>query len=233
MTIYDRLKKGINSRINKGLLDDFYVEKTKNQLDIFFYSDRITQEQYKELMDLIDSHLKILHSILKSVILIVEEGMNMNNYYNPMQSRVDSLMQQKAMIEQQLQSLQQMNVPNININNIPSNPTPSNFDFNGKWVDGEEQARNVANNNLPLILFDNNNPVFYMKNMDGAFKKFKFEEIKEEKVENTNNERMDMLEAKMDTILKALQGEPQQVQQNVPSEQKPPQNARKGGKTNG
>lgn len=23
MTIYDRLKKGINSRINKGLLDDF------------------------------------------------------------------------------------------------------------------------------------------------------------------------------------------------------------------
>lgn len=154
----------------------------------------------------------------------------MNNYYNPMQSRVDSLMQQKAMIEQQLQSLQQMNVPNININNIPSNPTPSNFDFNGKWVDGEEQARNVANNNLPLILFDNNNPVFYMKNMDGAFKKFKFEEIKEEKVENTNNERMDMLEAKMDTILKALQGEPQQVQQNVPSEQKPPQNARKGAK---
>jgi hypothetical protein len=57
MTIYDRLKKGINSRINKGLLDDFYVEKTKNQLDIFFYGDRITQEQYKELMDLIDSHI--------------------------------------------------------------------------------------------------------------------------------------------------------------------------------
>lgn len=57
MTIYDRLKKGINSRINKGLLDDFYVEKTKNQLDVFFYSDRITQEQYKELIDLIDSHI--------------------------------------------------------------------------------------------------------------------------------------------------------------------------------
>lgn len=59
MTIYDRLKKGINSKINKGLLDDAYVEKTKNQLDVFFYSDRITQEQYKELMDLINSHLKI------------------------------------------------------------------------------------------------------------------------------------------------------------------------------
>lgn len=57
MTIYDRLKKGINSKINKGLLDDAYVEKTKNQLDVFFYSDRITQEQYKELMDLINSHI--------------------------------------------------------------------------------------------------------------------------------------------------------------------------------
>lgn len=57
MTIYDRLKKGINSKINKGLLDDAYVEKTKNQLDIFFYGDRITQEQYKELMELINSHI--------------------------------------------------------------------------------------------------------------------------------------------------------------------------------
>lgn len=57
MTIYDRLKKGINSKINKGLLDDAYVEKTKNQLDVFFYGDRITQEQYKELMELIDSNV--------------------------------------------------------------------------------------------------------------------------------------------------------------------------------
>lgn len=39
------------------LLDDAYVEKTKNQLDIFFYGDRITQEQYKELMELIDSNV--------------------------------------------------------------------------------------------------------------------------------------------------------------------------------
>lgn len=37
----------------------FMLKKTKNQLDVFFYSDRITQEQYKELIDLIDSHLKI------------------------------------------------------------------------------------------------------------------------------------------------------------------------------
>ena len=36
-----------------------FMLKTKNQLDVFFYSDRITQEQYRELIDLIDSHLKI------------------------------------------------------------------------------------------------------------------------------------------------------------------------------
>ena len=36
-----------------------FMLKTKNQSDVFFYSDRITQEQYKELIDLIDSHLKI------------------------------------------------------------------------------------------------------------------------------------------------------------------------------
>lgn len=40
MTIYDRLKKGINSRINKGLLDDFYVEKTKNQTANFQLSQQ-------------------------------------------------------------------------------------------------------------------------------------------------------------------------------------------------
>ena len=57
MNIYSRLKRGINTKINKGLLDDAYAEKTKNQLDVFFYSERITQEQYKELMDLINSHI--------------------------------------------------------------------------------------------------------------------------------------------------------------------------------
>lgn len=89
----------------------------------------------------------------------------MNNYYNPMQSRVDSLMQQKAMIEQQLQSLQQMNVPNININNIPSNPTPSNFDFNGKWVDGEEQGNPQMFSQVSQMMNSGVNPNDFMKQM--------------------------------------------------------------------
>lgn len=156
------------------------------------------------------------------------------NAYNPVQSRMDSLIQQKALIDQQIQSLQQMSVPNININNIPSNPAPmtNNFDFNGKWVDNEEQAKQIAGNNLPLILFDNNNPIFYMKNMDGSFKKFKFEEIQEATVDTQTNERMDLLETKLNTILEALQGNSNKVEENPTVEAKPSQNARKGGKTN-
>ena len=85
--------------------------------------------------------------------------------YNPYnQARLDSLAQQKALIEQQMAQLQQMQMPPININNNMT-PTPNNYDGNFKWVDNQEQAKQVANNNLPLILFDRNNPIFYMKNM--------------------------------------------------------------------
>ena len=80
--------------------------------------------------------------------------------FNPYQ---DNLIKQKAMIEQQLQQLNQ--VPPININNQfsqPQLPQQNNFDFNGKWVSSENEARQTVNNNLPLILFDKENPLFYM-----------------------------------------------------------------------
>lgn len=128
-------------------------------------------------------------------------------YFNPYnQNRLDNLMQQKNMIEQQIQSLQQMQVPPININNnIPSNNmTPqTNYDGNFKWVDGEEQARQVANNNLPLILFDNNNPIFYMKNVDGTFKKYQFTEIIDQPQESMED-KINALEGKFNALLKRL-----------------------------
>jgi len=125
----------------------------------------------------------------------------MYNPYNPMQNRVDNLIQQKAMIEQQLQQLQQYsNIPPININNQVTPQSQNNFDFNGKWVDSEEQAKQIANDNKPLILFDNNNPIFYMKNTDGTLKKFKFTEVKE-----TNKEdRLTKLEEKMNVLINSL-----------------------------
>lgn len=127
----------------------------------------------------------------------------MYNSYNPMQSRMDNLLQQRAMIEQQLQNLQQYaNIPPININNQVTPQAQNNFDFNGKWVDNEEQAKQIANDNKPLILFDNNNPYFYMKNTDGTLKKFKFEELKEE--QNNNDDRLDKLEEKLNTLINSL-----------------------------
>ncbi len=124
--------------------------------------------------------------------------------YNPAQSRVDSLMQQRQMIDQQIQNLSQYaNIPPININNQIS-PQASGFDFNGKWVNNEQEARNFVNANLPTILFDNNESIFYMKSMDGSFKKFKFEEIKEEPKVDPLEERINGIEKKMDEFFSKM-----------------------------
>lgn len=125
-------------------------------------------------------------------------------YFNPYnQNRLDNLMQQKSMIEQQIQSLQQMQVPPININNNMTPQPQTNYDGNFKWVDGEEQARQVANNNLPLILFDNNNPIFYMKNVDGTFKKYQFTEIIDQPQESMED-KINALEGKFNALLERL-----------------------------
>lgn len=144
--------------------------------------------------------------------------------FNPYQSRMDSLLQQKQMLEQQMTALQQyQQMPNININNMPQ---PNNFDFNGRWVNSKDEAMGVANNNLPLIMFDRNNPIFYMKNMDGSFKTFRFEEVLEQPQIN-NDARIDALESKINTILNVLQ----QPRTNTSKEQgTTPQTAKNSGK---
>lgn len=161
--------------------------------------------------------------------------------YNPLQARMESLMQQKQMIEQQLSSLQGMNnVPAINITNNTTPPPPvNNFDGNFKWVDNEEQARQLASS-LPLILFDNNNPLFYMKNVDGSFKKFRFEEIIETSVQTVDPQienRMNALEGKLNDILNAITGVSSPNDTTTPSVEKIPQTepktTAKGGSKNG
>lgn len=157
--------------------------------------------------------------------------------YNPLQARMESLMQQKQMIEQQLNSLQGMGMPAININNNTTPvPTGTNYDGNFKWVDGEEQAKQVANNNLPLILFDNNNPMFYMKNVDGSFKKFRFEEVVDKPtpaVDSQIESRMNALEGKLDDLINALTAPSSQsgtnTNQTQRSAQNEPKQANKGG----
>lgn len=120
--------------------------------------------------------------------------------FNPYQN---DLIRQKALIEQQLQQSNQ--VPPININNQFSQlPQEQSFDFNGRWVSDENEARRAVNNNLPLILFDREAPVFYMKSTDGNLKKYTFKEV-EDKPRNTELEsRVNQLDQKLDKLLNAL-----------------------------
>lgn len=150
--------------------------------------------------------------------------------FNPYQSRMDSLLQQKQMLEQQMTALQQyQQMPNININNMPQ---PNNFDFNGRWVNSKDEAMGVANNNLPLIMFDRNNPIFYMKNMDGTFRTFKFEEVLEQPQIN-NDARIDALESKINTILNALQQPSTNTSKEQETTPQTAKNSRKEVKQNG
>lgn len=150
--------------------------------------------------------------------------------FNPYQSRMDSLLQQKQMLEQQMTALQQyQQMPNININNMPQ---PNNFDFNGRWVNSKDEAMGVANNNLPLIMFDRNNPIFYMKNMDGTFRTFKFEEVLEQPQIN-NDARIDALESKINTILNALQQPSTNTSKEQETTQQTAKNSGKEVKQNG
>lgn len=112
--------------------------------------------------------------------------------YNPMQSRLEQLNQQKQMIEQQLQMLQQYQMPPININNQIAPQT--NYDFGCKWVENETEAKNLPNN---VIGFHKNEPLFYMSG-----KVFKFEEVNSD---NNVNEKINDLESKINTILEKLE----------------------------
>lgn len=124
--------------------------------------------------------------------------------YNPMQSKYENLMQQKQMIEQQMQMIQQYQnpMPPININNQIT-PQSGNYDFNGKWVSTEQEARNISNTNLPTIMFSKDEQVFYMKDMNGTFRKYTYSEVLE-KTEFSVDERINGLESKINSILNAL-----------------------------
>ena len=107
------------------------------------------------------------------------------------------------MIEQQLQQMNQ--IPPININNQFSQlPQQTNFDFNGKWVANENEAKQTASNNLPLILFDKEQPLFYMKSNDWTLKKYSFVEVNEVKKNDDLEMKVNQLDNKLNRLLKAL-----------------------------
>lgn len=115
--------------------------------------------------------------------------------YNPMQSRLDQLNQQKQMIEQQMQMLQGYQMPPININNQIT-PTPNNYDFGCKWVNDDAEANNLPNN---VIGFYKNDPIFVMSG-----KKFRFSEVIEQPTLSIANEKYNALERQIQAITERL-----------------------------
>lgn len=139
--------------------------------------------------------------------------------YNPAQARIESLMQQRQMIDNQLNALNQM--PNININQFT---TPQNqgmnqsFDFSGKWVANQKEAMEVANNNMPLIFLDKEKPYLYSKDQNGNFKTFELKEVSNDVSRETNSEienKVNSLEEKMNAILSAIGANTEQYQKTA------------------
>lgn len=114
--------------------------------------------------------------------------------YNPMQSRLEQLNQQKQMIEQQMQMLQGYQMPPININNQIT-PTPTNYDFGCKWINDDNEANSLPNN---VIGFYKNEPIFVMSG-----KKFKFSEIINQPT-SIADEKYDALERQIKALTERL-----------------------------
>ena len=55
MSTYQMLKRVITNKKEKGLIDEAYKEETLGKMDIFLIGNRITSDEYKELVKLLDS----------------------------------------------------------------------------------------------------------------------------------------------------------------------------------
>lgn len=54
-TTYDLLKRVITADKKAGIVDEAYKKDMMQKLDIFLIGDRITADQYKELVELLNS----------------------------------------------------------------------------------------------------------------------------------------------------------------------------------
>ena len=52
MNIYERYKKQIEERIEEGKLTPEYISETTERLDFYLSKNKITEEQYNELIEL-------------------------------------------------------------------------------------------------------------------------------------------------------------------------------------
>ena len=53
MSTFEMLCRSIEAKKKRGQLTDKYIEETKVKMDVFLMNDRITQEQYNELITML------------------------------------------------------------------------------------------------------------------------------------------------------------------------------------
>lgn len=164
--------------------------------------------------------------------------------YNPIQSRYELLNRQRQEIDSQMAMLQgQMSQPPINQTfqiTTPQQPAQPQvqFDFNGKVADGMEEAKKISCNNLPVIIMDSKEPKFYMRNLDGSFKTYTFQEyVEPEPTKPVDNDEIQLMKNSIlelqnnFTILVNQLTNNQSIKEEVTEETKQA-NKRVGGKKN-
>lgn len=52
MSTYEMIEKSIEAKKSRGTLTTAFVESTKSKMDVFMMNDRISEEQYNELTDM-------------------------------------------------------------------------------------------------------------------------------------------------------------------------------------
>ena len=101
-------------------------------------------------------------------------------YTNPLQNEINRLNQRKQEIDAQLNMLQNQNQQTPVIQNFqlaPQQQGNQSFDFNGSFVEKEEDVNAINNQtNKPLFLMNKNKNEFYIKNPDGTIQSFSFEQ---------------------------------------------------------
>lgn len=144
--------------------------------------------------------------------------------YNPLQNEINRLNQRKQEIDAQLSMLQNQSQQTPVIQNFqftPQNQQNNEYDFNGSFVEKEEEVNNLVNQtNKPLFLMNKNKNEFYIKNPNGEVQVFNFEQkekfekmtqsiqepqTKETEILSNNNlEELEQKIAKVDENIKSI-----------------------------
>lgn len=54
MTTFEMIKKSIEAKKKRGALTEEYIEETKMKMDVFLMNNRLTEEEYNDLTEMLN-----------------------------------------------------------------------------------------------------------------------------------------------------------------------------------